>query len=78
MSKIQKDILNQIESMLNKTLSQLLFGGSTDAGESELEAAANVYKTLKLLKLKVKNEEDGIRSSLEKGNIYNHNYIEGF
>lgn len=75
---LHDESLSKIESMLNSTLNELLFGGSTDPGYSELEAAANIYKTLKLMELKVGNEEDGVRSSLEKDNVYDHNYIEGF
>ena len=71
------DELIKIESMLNLTINELLFGGSTDPGASELEAAANIYKTLKLMELEIKYEED-IRRTLEKGNIYNKNWIEGF
>ena len=44
---LHDESLSKIESMLNSTLNELLFGGSTDPGYSELEAAANIYKTLK-------------------------------
>lgn len=74
---LHHEALVNIESMLNSTISELLFGGSTDPGASELESAANIYKTLILMELEIKYEED-VRRLLEKENIYNHNYIEGF
>jgi len=76
-SEISKETFNQIECLLNSTLVQLLYGGSTDAGSSELESVSCIFKTLKLLNLKVKYEED-TRELLEKGNIYKKNWIEGF
>jgi len=77
MAEMSQEVLDQIEFLLNSSLVELLYGGSTDAGSSELESASCIFKTLKLLNLKVKYEED-TRELLEKGNIYNKNWIEGF
>lgn len=73
--KVDDKVLKNIQKILNDTISNLLYGGGGEAGNSELLSAANAYKVLKLLNLRVKNEND-IFKELSGENVHNYNYIE--
>jgi hypothetical protein len=58
MATVDDKNLKKIETMLNTTISNLLYGGSSDPGWTECEAAAVCFKTLKLLGLSIKDEKE--------------------
>jgi hypothetical protein len=77
MAEIADKDLRKIQKMLNKTISSLLYGGSSDPGFAECEGAAACFKTLKLLGLKVTDEKD-ITEQLSDPtqNVSEHNFLE--
>lgn len=76
MVEIDDKDLKKIEKMLNSTISDLLYGGSSDPGWSECQGAAACFKTLKLLGLKVKDEEDITKQlSDPDNNVSEHNFL---
>lgn len=74
MAEINDKVLKKVSKNLNATISNLLYGGGGDARWGELAGAAACFKTLKLLGLKIKNEDD-IRLELEGENVYNDNFL---
>ncbi len=76
---IERKSLKKIEKMLNSTITNLLYGGCADPGWSECEGAAACFKTLKLLGLKVKNEQS-IREELSdpQRNVSETNFLKKF
>ena len=72
--EVSHKILMKIQKILNDTIENLLYGGCSDPGTSELEGAACCFKTLKLLGLKVKDEANR-RMELEGDNLYNENFL---
>ncbi len=63
------------EKYLNKTISSLLYGGGGDASWGELEPATNIYQIMKLLQMKILDEEDLVLT-LTKENVCNYNFLE--
>lgn len=72
--EIDDKVLKKIQNTLNDTMSNLIYGGG-DPGGSELLSAANIYKVMKLLNFRVKNEND-IFKTLSGENVHNFNYLE--
>jgi len=66
--------LKKIEKMLNTTISNLLFGGTSDPGWGQCAGAAVCFETLKILKLDIE-AEDEVRQVLETDNICNENFL---
>jgi len=66
-----------IQRLLNKTISEVLYGGSTDPGYAELEAASAMYVTLKTLNLKV-TDEKGLLITLRGQNVYDEDFLKEF
>lgn len=62
------------ERLLNSTIQNLLYGGSTDPGYSELEAVAVLYVLLKHLQLKIKDEDEVLRQ-LRTENVCDHDFL---
>ena len=75
MAEVNDKDLKKIQKMMNDTISNLLYGGSSDPGWGELAGAAVCFQTLKILGLKIKGEKD-IRRELEGENIYDENFLE--
>lgn len=66
--------LKQIQKKMNDTISDLLYGGSSDPGYSELSGAAACYFVLQTLGLKVKNTKD-VKTELSGENIHDFDFI---
>lgn len=76
MAEISDENLKKIEKMLNSTISNLLHGGSSDPNWNECSGAAACFKTLKILGLQIKNEEEiGEQLSLPQNNISGRNFL---
>lgn len=76
MAEIANENLRTIEMLLNTTISNLLYGGSTDAGWSECAAAAACFRTLKLLSLPIKDEENVMKQLTNPTeNISEYNFL---
>jgi hypothetical protein len=74
MVDISEEGLASVESMLNSTISNLLWGGSSDPGWGQLSGAAACFKTLKILGLNIEKEEDR-REVLSGGNIHGEDFL---
>lgn len=76
MAEVADKDLKSIEKILNTTISNLLYGGSSDPGWSECAGAAACFKTLQLLGLKIKNEEE-VREELSnpENNVSEENFL---
>ena len=72
---IDDKTLREAAALLNSCISNLVYGGASDPGSGELLNAANIYNVLKLLNLRVKNEND-IHKILSGKNINKYNYLE--
>jgi len=66
--------LKKIEKMLNTTIRNLLYGGTTEAGWGACAGSAVCFKTLKILKLGIEDEDD-IRQLLETDNVSEENFL---
>jgi len=69
-----------IKTLLNKYIHEMLYGGyggSTDPGYAELEAATAMYLTLKKLELKVKDEKDLLKT-LRGQNVFDEDFLKPF
>lgn len=79
MSEIKDQDLQQIEKMLNTAIRNLLYGGSTDPDWGECAGAAVCFKTLKILKLNIE-EEDEVREELSNPqmNLWHENFLKPY
>jgi hypothetical protein len=75
MAEVSDKDLKKIQKMMNDTISDLLYGGSSDAGWAELAGSATCFKILQILGLKIKDEKE-VRTELEGENIYDENFLE--
>ncbi|HUU88083.1 MAG TPA: hypothetical protein VMX17_10065 [Candidatus Glassbacteria bacterium] len=66
-----------IKTLLNKYIWEVLYGGPTDPGYAELEAATAMYLVLKKLELKVKDEKDLLKT-LRGQNVFDEDFLESF
>jgi hypothetical protein len=72
--EINNKDLKKIEKMLNTTITNILFGGSSDPGWKECAWAAACFRTLQILKLGIEDEDD-IRQLLETDNVSEENFL---
>lgn len=77
MAEIDDKKLKGLEKILNDNIADLLYGGSTDPGWTELASAAVCVKTLQVLGLKIKHEES-VRKELGGENVENQNFLKTF
>ena len=74
MAEVTDKDLNKIEKMLNTTISNLLYGGSGDPSWGECAGAAACFKVLKILNLKIKNEES-VQQELKANSLHNEDFL---
>lgn len=77
MAQIEDDKLQELEKLLNTTISNLVYGPSGDPGWHELAGASAAFKTLQILGLKIEGEED-VRAVLGGENICDENFLKTF
>lgn len=74
MIEIDKKVSRSIGRLLNKQIHSFLYGGSGEAGYSELEGAATCFKTLTLLGLKVSGAKL-VEEELRRENVFNTDFL---
>jgi len=76
MKSITKQTLMSVEKILNSTIVNCLYGPTGDPNWGECRAAANCFEILKLLDLKIDNENE-VKEELSNPNknISNENFL---
>lgn len=73
--QMDQQTIELLENNLNQIITECLYSPKGDPIGHELRAAALAYKALKILNLKVEDEE-GISDELTKDNIYEENFLD--